>query len=397
MGSEDTSDQSAWAVKVAKKLLKKQDDRSMKIKALAKEVYSEMAAKDDVNVNVNVDAVTLWIKQSDKFETEGNVVSLSKGKKRKRNDGVDAVPVPADHPAEAQEQGSNTGTPSSAKTVQVPSENSNNCEATEEAPKVMPVPADFDLKALKTAFRKAESAFKADKASRDLRRAKSAAKKALDEAIAATPANGGAVKSWKQSDKFETNGVSSTNSNNHDATAGTPKVMAVSPEIHPLETAYRQALSAFKADKTNKDLRRAKSAARKAWDEAVAATQDGEQLTCNDCSQSFMFTTGEREFYTDLCFDQAPTRCKACNTAQKTRLYDRSKRDSNNGQNMCYAFQHGSCKHGARCKFSHNPEFGGTPSAPPLDPGTPSVTPAGPGTSSVTRADPGTPSAVQVG
>jgi RNase P subunit RPR2 len=291
MGSEDTSDhQSALAVKAAKKVLKKQDDRSMKIRALAKKVYSEIG--DCGDVNVNVDAVKLWIKQSNKFETNGNIVSLSEGKKRKRNDGVDAVPVPADHPAEAEEQGSNTGTPSSAKTVQVSSENSNNHDATVETPKVMPVSADFDLQAL--------------------------------------------------------------------------------------ETAYRQADSAFKSDKASRDLRRAKSAARKAWDEAVAATQDGEQLTCKDCSQTFMFTTGEREFYTDLCFDKAPTRCQACNTAHKFRLYDRSKRDSNNGKNMCYAFQHGECKHGEKCKFSHNPEFGGTPSAPPPGPGTPSATPAGP-------------------
>jgi hypothetical protein len=380
MGSEDTSDhQSALAVKAAKKVLKKQDDRSMKIRALAKKVYSEIG--DCGDVNVNVDAVKLWIKQSNKFETNGNIVSLSEGKKRKRNDGVDAVPVPADHPAEAEEQGSNTGTPSSAKTVQVSSENSNNHDATVETPKVMPVSADFDLQALETAYRQADSAFKSDKASRDLRRAKSAARKAWDEAVSATHGNVDAVKLWiKKSDKFETNGVSSENSNNHDATAETPKVMPVSADLglQALETAYRQALSAFKSDKTNKDLRRAKSAARKAWDEAVAATQDGEQLTCKDCSQTFMFTTGEREFYTDLCFDKAPTRCQACNTAHKFRLYDRSKRDSNNGKNMCYAFQHGECKHGEKCKFSHNPEFGGTPSAPPPGPGTPSATPAGP-------------------
>lgn len=125
--------------------------------------------------------------------------------------------------------------------------------------------------------------------------------------------------------------------------------------IAALETAYRTALAAFKKDKTNKDLRRAKSSAKKAWDAAIAATCDegDEQLQCKDCSHMFIFTVGEQEFYAEQSWNHKPTRCHNCNESYKARLMDRSTRDSK-GKNMCHAFTRGECKHGDQCKFSHH-------------------------------------------
>jgi CxxC-x17-CxxC domain-containing protein len=40
-------------------------------------------------------------------------------------------------------------------------------------------------------------------------------------------------------------------------------------------------------------------------------------LTCRDCGQNFVFTTGEQEFYASRGFDNAPTRCASCRSARK--------------------------------------------------------------------------------
>jgi CxxC-x17-CxxC domain-containing protein len=43
------------------------------------------------------------------------------------------------------------------------------------------------------------------------------------------------------------------------------------------------------------------------------------QLTCMDCSQPFVFTAGEQEFYDRKAFKEEPKRCKSCRDARKTR------------------------------------------------------------------------------
>ena len=40
-------------------------------------------------------------------------------------------------------------------------------------------------------------------------------------------------------------------------------------------------------------------------------------ITCRDCSQEFIFTTGEQEFYKEKGFDNEPTRCVGCRRAKK--------------------------------------------------------------------------------
>jgi CxxC-x17-CxxC domain-containing protein len=40
-------------------------------------------------------------------------------------------------------------------------------------------------------------------------------------------------------------------------------------------------------------------------------------LTCRDCNATFVFTSGEQEFYVSRGFDNQPGRCPACRTARK--------------------------------------------------------------------------------
>lgn len=155
------------------------------------------------------------------------------------------------------------------------------------------------------------------------------------------------------------------------------------PTAADLEKAYRDALAKFKADKTNKDLRRARTAAKKAWDEALlkeCGDEGAQQLHCKDCSQMFLWTTQEQEYYqaSERLWTHKPQRCRKCAESQKARrksqhqLREELEKETNEeskikiarklgkaGKNMCYAFQRGRCPYGDQCKFNHDPEFAG--------------------------------------
>ena len=136
--------------------------------------------------------------------------------------------------------------------------------------------------------------------------------------------------------------------------------------INELERAYQTALAEYKGNKTNKDLRRAKTAARRELDNALlllaAAGGDDvvEQLTCTNCSKKFIFTTKERTKYEQMGWTDKPKRCPHCRVERMNTMTieQRNKLDTRN-KNMCYAFQRGECLRGINCKFSHNPEHGG--------------------------------------
>ena len=72
------------ALKTVKKLLKKNDSESMKLKVLVKE-----AAKKIQDDNVSADQIKKWIIGSDKFCVEKKYVSLKKSSKKKRDRGGD--------------------------------------------------------------------------------------------------------------------------------------------------------------------------------------------------------------------------------------------------------------------------------------------------------------------
>ncbi len=40
-------------------------------------------------------------------------------------------------------------------------------------------------------------------------------------------------------------------------------------------------------------------------------------MTCRDCSNEFVFTAGEQEFYASKGFENEPSRCPECRTARK--------------------------------------------------------------------------------
>ena len=42
-------------------------------------------------------------------------------------------------------------------------------------------------------------------------------------------------------------------------------------------------------------------------------------MTCVDCGQEFLFTSGEQSFYAQRGFTEAPKRCTNCRTARKAQ------------------------------------------------------------------------------
>ena len=144
---------------------------------------------------------------------------------------------------------------------------------------------------------------------------------------------------------------------NEDATKQTLTTVSTQQELHSLEHAYQQALKAFKADKTNKELRRARTAAKRAWDAAIVASAkqqnaNAEALVCRNCSHVFVFDAHE-EFEARGWIK--PTQCKHCTfTIDRARSDPKARTQRDQKQNMCYDFQRlGVCSRGERCKFSH--------------------------------------------
>ena len=211
---------------------------------------------------------------------------------------------------------------------------------------------------LRTVYKQAKKDYKSNKDDETLKKAMKAARKALEAAEAETGAAG--------NDELEVadESVADESDKNGSADEGGDKEEVESPpDLKSLQKAYDDALATFKADKSNKDLRRAKTAARRALDEAIASSTNGEQLTCRDCSKKFIFAAKDKKEYEKRGWTDLPTRCHACSDAHNVRRTDserREKLDSGGGKRMCYAFQRdGKCPHGDKCKFSHDPRHGG--------------------------------------
>jgi len=234
-------------------------------------------------------------------------------------------------------------------------------------------PTNDDLDEVKKAYKRAKAAYEGDKSNKELKKAKKAAKNKLKEAenaAAAAIPNDEALTEGKEKDENNSSKEDSVDGNDDDANtksngtsddADDGNTSSSSPKIKTLEEAYQNALSAFKADKTNKELRRAKTAARRALDAAIAASQPegSKQLTCLDCSRMFIFTSEEQKKYKKMKWKEMPKRCETCKSSRVERLASQRRKLDSKKRNMCYAFQAGECTKGDKCKFSHNPKHAG--------------------------------------
>jgi hypothetical protein len=73
-------------IKTAKKILKKDEKGSIKMKQLVKTVIEKLDSKSD---ETSTDQVKEWILSSDKFTVDEKLVSLNSSKKRKNDEGDD--------------------------------------------------------------------------------------------------------------------------------------------------------------------------------------------------------------------------------------------------------------------------------------------------------------------
>ena len=259
-----------------------------------------------------------------------------------------------------------------------------------------------DHKTLKRIYKRAKQAYKADKSNEILKRAKYEAKNALmnEHAGRAGTADGGGDKVSVSSSQTPT--ISSSSQFNDENSAANETLVengcAIntsgdteeeegdsydnskinSTGINELEKIYQTALASFKSNKSDKELRRAKTAARRALDAAIlaaassSATVETRQQPCLDCSKTFIYSMpgtkqqkhhkrkGQKDNSSD---NMLPKRCQSCHTIRINRLASTENRGrtilDSQKRNMCYAFQKGECTHGENCKFSHNPEYGG--------------------------------------
>ena len=54
-------------------------------------------------------------------------------------------------------------------------------------------------------------------------------------------------------------------------------------------------------------------------------------LTCRDCGQNFVFTTGEQEFFASRGFTNEPSRCPSCRAVRKQNQGDGGGRYNDSG------------------------------------------------------------------
>jgi CxxC-x17-CxxC domain-containing protein len=57
------------------------------------------------------------------------------------------------------------------------------------------------------------------------------------------------------------------------------------------------------------------------WQTVAVTTEFPDKIiTCNDCGQDFIWTSGEQVFFRDKGLQNPPKRCKACKQAKNERL-----------------------------------------------------------------------------
>ncbi|MEW6662982.1 MAG: zinc-ribbon domain containing protein [Bacillota bacterium] len=71
-------------------------------------------------------------------------------------------------------------------------------------------------------------------------------------------------------------------------------------------------------------------------------------LTCKECSETFVFTAGEQEFYAEKGFANEPARCPACRAARKNQMGGGNR---NSGRREMHPAVCASCGHTTQVPF----------------------------------------------